>query len=242
MTWQQRRVFTQGERYGLTPHELGASFTVALAYRLTGPVEAGLLGRAVADIMARHAALRTSFETGDGDLVAVTHDDLSVPVPVIPVASEQEIADRVRSAVVDEPFPLDTGPLLRVRLLAAGPQDSVLIVAMHHIVSDGWSFGIFLRELSGLYNAYLRGESPRPPALPVQYGDYALWQSDQRTGDQQAYWRAQLRGLRPLPVPTDRPREGNNDRHSAQLGLRASPAVSCGNCTRSVRRTTLPCT
>jgi amino acid adenylation domain-containing protein len=220
LTWQQRRVFTQGERYGLTPHELGAGFfTVALAYRLTGPVEPGLLGRAVADIVARHAALRTSFETGDGDPVAVTHDDLSVPVPVIPVASEQEITDRVRSAVVDEPFPLGTGPLLRVRLLTVGPRDSVLIVAIHHIVSDGWSFGIFLRELSGLYNAYLRGESPRPPELPMQYGDYALWQSDQQTDDQQAYWRTRLRGLRPLPVPTDRPRDGNANRHSAQLGL-----------------------
>src|SRR6185437_4696409 len=74
LTWQQRRVFTQGERYGLTPHELGAGFfIIALSYRLTGPVELAPLRRAVAGIVARHAALRTSFETPDGDPVAVTH-------------------------------------------------------------------------------------------------------------------------------------------------------------------------
>lgn len=217
LTWQQQRVFTQGARYGLTPHELGAGFfIVALAYRLTGPVDAGALSRAVAGIVARHAALRTSFETGE---VAVTHDDLPVPVPVVPVATEEEIADAVRAAAVDEPFPLGTGPLLRVRLLGAGPREGVLVVAMHHIVSDGWSFGIFLRELSGFYNAYLRGEPPRAPELPVQYGDYAVWQSGRDTADQQAYWHTRLRGLQPLPVPTDRPRDGNADRHSIRLGL-----------------------
>jgi amino acid adenylation domain-containing protein len=220
LSWQQRRVFTQGTRHGLTSAELGAGFfIVAQAYRLTGPVDPELMGRAVHDIVARHAALRTSFETCDGELVAITHDDLFVPVPIIPVGTEQDIAVQVRSAVVDEPFRLDTGPLLRLRLLVAAPRNAVLVLAMHHIVSDGWSFGIFLRELSGIYNAYLRGESPRPPELAVQYGDYALWQSGRVTDDQQAYWRTRLRGLRPLPVPTDRPRGGTADRHSARLDL-----------------------
>src|SRR5262249_10817316 len=107
-------------------------------------------------------------------------------------------------------FDLERGPLLRVALLRLGAREHVLLFACHHVVSDGWSIGVFLRELSTLYPAFRAGQPLPLPALPVQYADYAAWQRGWLQGDvltqQLDHWRPQLSRLPSLVLPTDRPR------------------------------------
>ena len=110
-----------------------------------------------------------------------------------------------------EPFDLERGPLIRVKLVKIGAQEHVLFLTMHHIVSDGWSMGVLVRELGQLYEAFLKGEASPLKALPVQYADYAVWQRGWLQGEvlaeQMGYWREQLRGIPEImELPTDRPR------------------------------------
>jgi predicted N-acyltransferase len=227
LSWQQRRAFVQGRRYGLSAAELGGgTFLASGAYRLTGRIDPVLLARAVRAVVARHDALRTTFDMSGDEPEAVTHDEMPVPVDVIDVADEQELTARIRAAVADEPFDLGTGPLLRVRLLRVAPDEAVLIITTHHIVSDGWSFGVFLGELAQCYNAYRRDETPDLRDLPMRYGDYAIWQGEQPTEHQLASWRERLRGLAPLDLPTDRPRGKVANRRAEHVTVEL-PAPLC---------------
>ncbi|MFC7468932.1 condensation domain-containing protein [Actinomadura keratinilytica] len=184
-------------------------YNVVGALRLTGTLDEAALGSAVAGLVARHEALRTTFDAVDGRGVQVVHDTVEVPVRTVGVTGADEV-DAVLRAEAVRPFDLRTGPLLRVLLVRVAPTEHVLVMAMHHIVTDGWSMGIITRELSELYAAAVRGEDAVLPALPVQYPDFAVWQREQHTGDaldaQLAHWRTRLAGLEPLDLPTDRPR------------------------------------
>ncbi|OWA08458.1 non-ribosomal peptide synthetase [Streptomyces sp. CS227] len=184
-------------------------YNVVGALRLTGTLDEAALGSAVAGLVARHEALRTTFDAVDGRGVQVVHDTVEVPVRTVGVTGADEV-DAVLRAEAVRPFDLRTGPLLRVLLVRVAPAEHVLVLAMHHIVTDGWSMGIVTRELSELYAAAVRGEDAVLPALPVQYPDFAVWQREQHTGDaldaQLAHWRERLAGLEPLDLPTDRPR------------------------------------
>ncbi|MFF5617045.1 non-ribosomal peptide synthase/polyketide synthase [Streptomyces albidoflavus] len=184
-------------------------YNVVGALRLTGTLDEAALGSAVAGLVARHEALRTTFDAVDGRGVQVVHDTVEVPVRTVGVSGAGEV-DAVLRAEAVRPFDLRTGPLLRVLLVRVAPAEHVLVLAMHHIVTDGWSMGIITRELSELYAAAVRGEDAVLPALPVQYPDFAVWQREQHTGEaldaQLAHWRERLAGLEPLDLPTDRPR------------------------------------
>ncbi|MGW7688464.1 amino acid adenylation domain-containing protein [Streptomyces asiaticus] len=189
-------------------------YIVPGAVGVEGPLDTGLLRTAVAGIVRRHEALRTTFQLRDGAPVQVVHQHLDIDVPVTDLSGPRYTDADHRQWIEDalaEPFDIDAGPLLRVRLLRTGPDRSVLVVAMHHLVSDRWSIAVFLNELSELYEACAAGRPAQLPELSVQYGDFAAWQH-QHLGSGGwkrglAYWRAHLAGAPAvLDLPTDRPR------------------------------------
>ncbi len=184
--------------------------------RLTGPIDTEALRESFAGIVARHEALRTNFTAVDGRPRQVIKPSLPFEMPVIDLstragpdrdASVQRLATEESRTVFD----LECDPLLRASLLRLGAEDHVLLLTMHHIVSDGWSIGVLLRELAILYENLSGGNVPHLPELPVQYADYAIWQREWLRGEmlerQLAYWKKQLAGApEVLTFPTDRPR------------------------------------
>jgi amino acid adenylation domain-containing protein len=212
------------------------SYNIPAAIRLSGPLDAGALERALAAVMARHEVLRTTFATAEGRPVQVIHLPSEVKLPVLDLSARPEV-DReaaVRNEVAFEaelPFDLAEGPLLRGRLLRVSTDEHVLLLTMHHIVSDARTRTILSRELSALYGAYREGRPVELPALPIQYADYAAWQRSWLTGEvlgrKLAYWRAQLEGAtRALDLPTDRPRPAVPTRRGQRRMLRLSPELS----------------
>ncbi|HEX3759107.1 MAG TPA: amino acid adenylation domain-containing protein [Kofleriaceae bacterium] len=203
---QQRLWFLEQLEPGSAVHNL------AFAIRLTGTVDVGLLGQALGQIAERHEACRTVFPTVDGrpvpSLLPATAHHLAVDDLELRGAVSQ-LGPQTR-ALAHAPFDIAREPLVRVKLWRLGDREHAMAVVAHHLVSDGWSMGVFLFELFTLYAALRDGRSARLPALPIQYGDYAHWQ--QRRGKpaltaQRAYWRTQLGGELPvLDLPTDRVR------------------------------------
>ena len=186
------------------------------AVRLEGPLDVAVLRQALVEILRRHEALRTTFVVVDGQPCQVIALEPSLDLPVVdlralPEQAREEAARRLAAEGEIKLFDLATGPLLRVTALRLDDQEYVLLMTTHHIVCDGWSSGVLVRELAALYAAFRAGEpSPLPP-LPVQYADYAVWQRRLLEGPlkekQLAYWKQQLAGAPPLlELPTDRPR------------------------------------
>ncbi len=194
----------------------GAAYAIPAALRLEGPLATDALQRAVEEIVRRHEALRTTFSSLEGQPITVIHERVAVPLTITdlsPLAPpERELAMRREIALESRrSFDLASGPLLRARLLRLGPDEHVLVSAMHHIVSDGWSSNVFARELGVLYDAFAAGQPSPLPELPIQYGDFAAWQRDALGGDaldrQLAYWKKRLAGApASIDLPTDRPR------------------------------------
>ncbi|MFE6489548.1 condensation domain-containing protein, partial [Streptomyces sp. NPDC057757] len=203
------------------------AYTVPVALHLRGELDRAALARALDRLVDRHEILRTRFTEGpDGAPVQVV--DPRGELPLTPVDAAGWDDARLSEALHREayrPFDLTRGPLARASLLRRGPQEHVLLLAMHHIVTDGWSSWVLSQELEELYGALLADYPDRPdhpdrpdgadrakglPELPVQYADFALWQRRWLQGEvlegQAAYWREQLAGLEPLELPTDRPR------------------------------------
>ncbi|HEY0496346.1 MAG TPA: amino acid adenylation domain-containing protein, partial [Kutzneria sp.] len=169
-------------------------YNSGIGLRLRGPVDVDALQAALTALVARHESLRTTFDTVDGEIVQVIHSRGSLPLRRIDdIEAELEL-----------PFDLREGPLTRASLLELGPDDHVLLLCQHHIITDGWSVSLLVDELITLYT----GGKLRP--LTIQYADFALWQRERLTGRlrerQLAYWRRKLAGLAPLELPTDRPR------------------------------------
>ncbi|WP_143665057.1 non-ribosomal peptide synthetase, partial [Streptomyces cacaoi] len=185
-----------------------AAYNVLSVVRLRGALDRGAVQTAVDGLVARHEALRTTFVSVDGHGVQRVAAVRAVPVRVVEPGSAGT-AEVLREEAA-RPFDLRTGPLVRVVLVRESVDEHVLVLSLHHIVTDGWSMGVITRELSELYAAAVAGRAADLPELPVQYGDYALWQRERLSGDdlggQLSYWRRQLDGLEPLELPTDRPR------------------------------------
>ncbi|HKR49075.1 MAG TPA: amino acid adenylation domain-containing protein, partial [Pseudonocardiaceae bacterium] len=186
-----------------------AEYATRLGLRLRGELDIDALSAAFTGLVARHESLRTTFEQVDGQGMQVVHPPHQVELPVLDLSelapTEREIElDRVLAAASSQPFDLCRGPLMRPQLVRLGAQDHALILVMHHIVTDGWSMGVLLDELSARYRAV------EVTAPPVQYADFAAWQRAALTGpvldDGLAYWRRRLDGVPPLDLPTDRPR------------------------------------
>lgn len=191
-------------------------YNIPTAVRLEGPLDREAFGRSLNEILRRHEALRTTFRVQDGRPIQVIAPELEVPLFVVdlthlPKEEREDEASRLVQEEARQPFDLTEGPLLRARLLRLGDLDHIAAVTTHHIVADGWSMDVFVRELAVLYPAFLQGKASPLPELHVQYADFAQWQRQWLQGEvletQLAYWEEQLRD-QPLilDLPTDRPR------------------------------------
>src|SRR5215211_7282000 len=204
------------------------SYNIHRAIRVKGSLDAGALQKALGAIVARQEALRTTFAVVDGSPLQVISPALEVPLPVedlssLPGAEREEAVQQWVHEAAREPFDLERGPLFRARLLRLDEEEHVLLISMHHIVSDGWSMGVFWRELGALYEAFSGGEPSPLPELPIQYADYALWQRQWLTGEeldkQLGYWKEQLAELPVLELPTDHPRPAVQTHRGARREL-----------------------
>jgi surfactin family lipopeptide synthetase A len=209
--------FAQSRLWFLNQLEGGsATYNMPEPLQLTGDLDLAALEGAVAAIVERHAGLRTSFQTIEGTAVQVIEDRVRVPIPLVDLSqlSPEEQSQRLAEQAIaeaEQPFNLAQAPLLRLKLVRLAPTSHVLLLTIHHIISDGWSMGIFVDELTALYRSILTGEPADLPALPIQYADFAAWQRQWLTGDvlqtQVDYWKQQLATAPPrLELPTDRPR------------------------------------
>ena len=204
-------------------------YNIDHALRVPYWVDAAALSRAVNLIVARHDALRTRFITVDGEPQQEIVRSLEIDVPVIdlrerpPAEREAELL-RLATAEARRLFDLTRGPLLRVSLVRMGDAQTVLLLTMHHIISDGWSVQILLSELARCHAAFATGAEASLERLPIQYADFAVWQRRRLVGDVLeellSYWRAQLADLPLLNLPTDRPRPAMQTFAGATLPVR----------------------
>ncbi len=184
--------------------------------RFDGQLDVGSLEQTLNHIVNRHEVLRTHFSSSDDGPAQVVRVNSSLEFPVVDLSNlnpDIREIEAMRLAVEEtlEPFDLASGPLLRAKLLRLGPQQHILLLTFHHIVFDGWSQSILYREISTLYQAYSQGQAPELPSLPIQYGDFAVWQRQRLNSESldkaKAYWRRQLKNCPDiLTLPTDRPR------------------------------------
>ncbi|HSF31479.1 MAG TPA: condensation domain-containing protein [Candidatus Tectomicrobia bacterium] len=191
-------------------------FNVPYALRLTGECDSAILQQGCDEIIRRHEALRTTFAPVDGQLAQIITPTLSAPLTTIdlralPRDKREDEARRLAEEDARQPFNLAQGPLLRLSLLRMDEQEHVLILIMHHIISDGWSKSVFAHELAVLYDAFSAGEPSPLPELSIQYADFAHWQRHWQRNEvmaaQLVYWQQQLHDPPPvLELPMSRPR------------------------------------
>jgi aspartate racemase len=193
-----------------------ATYNIPFAHRLRGELSVDGLGRALAEIVRRHESLRTRFAAPDGEPMQEILPPEAVPLPVedlsgYPDHDREPEATRRSEAEAHIGFDLERGPLFRFRLLRLSERDHLLLMTFHHIIFDGWSEGVFFRELAALYASTLKQEPSSLPEPALQYPDYALWQRRAFEGGKLshslAYWKRTLAGVPPLlDLPTDFPR------------------------------------
>ncbi|HEX4962825.1 MAG TPA: non-ribosomal peptide synthase/polyketide synthase [Thermoanaerobaculia bacterium] len=214
------------------------AYNIANALHLEGRLDVAALHGSLAEIVRRHEALRTTFGEIAGEPVEVVVAPGAFPLPLmdlscLPAPRREAELRRLALADVRRPFDLARGPLLRAALVRLGDLGHAVLFAMHHIVGDGWSMGVLLRELSALYSAFSSGRPSPLPELAIQYPDFAVWQRNWLQGAileaQLSYWRGQLAGLPPeLGLPKDRPRPANPSYRGAHLPLILEPEVVVG--------------
>jgi len=207
--------FAQQRLWLLDRLEPGTSaYNMPFPARLLGSLDREALARALAEILRRHESLRTRFTTFDGVPVQVIEPPAAASLPLVDLSglsrpAAREEGDRLLATEAKTAIDIERGPLCRLALIHLDPSEHLLLVNMHHIISDGWSLGLFFNELSVLYEAFLGGRPSPLPELPIQYSDFAVWQRDWLQGpvleEQLAYWRGQLAGSpSALELPTDR--------------------------------------
>ncbi|RKH24696.1 non-ribosomal peptide synthetase, partial [Corallococcus sp. CA031C] len=213
-----------------------ALYNIPAAVRLEGALEVSALEQAFRELIRRHEALRTTFPTRNGQPV----QHIAAPAPLslrhlqLPPTEDTAREQHLRQLLTEEsqrPFDLAHGPLLRTLLVTLAPEQHVLLLTMHHIVSDGWSMGVLIRELTSLYSAFRDGLPSPLPALPIQYADYSAWQRDGQHGEvleaQRAYWLRQLaEAPGALDLPTDHPRSATPSSQGATHPVHLSGSLS----------------
>src|SRR5580704_5665983 len=210
------------------------TFNMAYQMWLDGPLDSEALQRAIKALAARHAALRTTIVALDGVPEQVVASTAAVPMERVDLSSAADGDAQAESIAADRacrPFDLAAGPLIRTALIAVRGDRHLLVLVMHHIISDGLSLEILVRELSALYRAETAGQPAALPAPWMEYGDYALWQHDRMRGEelerQLSYWREQLRGApEVLPLPTGRPRPARASWYGADAVATVSAATT----------------
>jgi amino acid adenylation domain-containing protein len=213
----------------------GATYNLMVAVRLAGSLDRVALARSVGEIVRRHETLRTSFRVEGGvpvQVVSPAADPLLglLDLAGLPAAARDREVLRLARSEAGRPFDLTRGPLARMELARLGDADHVLVLTCHHIVSDGWSLGVFVRELAVLYRAFSEGRPAPLPEPTLHYRDFARWQRGWLQGDvlaaQLAYWRRKLAGAPRLRLPTDRPRSTAQTTRGATLPLRVAAPVA----------------
>lgn len=191
------------------------AFNIPMRFHLNGPLDLGLLKRTLAMIAERHESMRTHFEEENGELQQVVSPTVAFDVPVhdvsfLPAERKQMEADRLASEEARRPFSLNHGPLWRAELVRLGEQEHIFHVTAHHAIFDGSSMTVFTEELAAIYRALHAGKEPDLEPLPIQYGDFSVWQKEFLEGPevkgQIEFWKKQLEGMREVEVPSPRPR------------------------------------
>ncbi|HEV2706445.1 MAG TPA: condensation domain-containing protein, partial [Pyrinomonadaceae bacterium] len=210
LSFAQERLWFWEQLQPFTP-----TYNLSAAFRLRGELDVAALEQSFNEIVRRHEVLRTSFTDGEGvpGQFIAPHVTLKLKVVDLSGLPEDEREREARRVVGEEgarPFELTQTPLLRVGLLRLGEREHVAFISMHHIISDGWSIGVLVKEVAELYDAFRTGRASTLPELPIQYADFAAWQRGWLRGEvletQLAYWKEQLRGAAQLQLPTDRER------------------------------------
>jgi amino acid adenylation domain-containing protein len=224
LSFAQQRLWIQDQLNPAT-----ASYNIPLAVRLDGKFDLDAFEQTIGEVIRRHEVLRTSFpRAGDLPVQAIAPAELmSVPVVnlcELPGAARESEALRLAVEEARLPFDLARGPLLRIRILRLDEERHYVLFTMHHIISDGWSMGVLVRELAVLYDAFSTGKPSPLPELPVQYADFAYWQrrwlQEGAEETQLAYWQQQLAGSQPvLRLRTDRPHPSIQTFQSATQSL-----------------------
>jgi amino acid adenylation domain-containing protein/thioester reductase-like protein len=206
------------------------AYNVAAAVRLRGRLLPEVLQDSLRELVARHEILRASFPAVDGVPMQRVAPGVELAIPLVDLtgvsaAQREVLAAQLAAEQAVQPFDLGRGPLLRAELLQLGGQEHVLLLTAHHIVCDGWSVGVAVRELGLLYEALSQGRPTEPPPA-IQYADFAAWQrrliAGQDLAGQRAYWREKLAGSPVLELPTDRPRPPVPSSAGARVGFELS--------------------
>jgi len=230
LSFAQRRLWLLAQ---LDP--ASTAYHIPAALRLTGRLDHAALVDALTQLVARHESLRTCFFATEGEPVQQILPALTVPFMLVdlrqrPVEEREAAAANQAHVAMQVPFDLAAGPLLRATLFQLAEDDAILLVLMHHIVTDGWSIPILLREVAELYLAQVESRAATLPLLPLHYADYAHWQRQWLQGEvleqQLAYWRTQLAEAPALlALPTDRPRPARPTYQAAAFSITLAPAV-----------------
>jgi amino acid adenylation domain-containing protein len=232
LSFAQQRLWFLAQMEGVSQ-----AYHMPLGLRLEGALDTDALRRALDRIVARHEALRTTFVMRDGTpLQRIADAQCGFALQEHDLQSQAQAQDELAALVAQEagaPFDLAQGPLIRGRLIRLADEEHVLLVTMHHIVSDGWSQGILINEFSALYNAYRAGRDDPLPVLAIQYADYAAWQRRWITGEvlqaQTAYWQQTLADAPVLlQLPTDHPRPAQQDYAGAFVEWELDAALTQG--------------
>ncbi|MEO0406589.1 MAG: amino acid adenylation domain-containing protein [Cyanobacteria bacterium P01_A01_bin.135] len=211
-------------------------YVIPAVLRLEGALQVEALQRSLEAIARRHDILRTCFVAEAGQPYQQVAASVELPLPVLEMsqASESAVQAQIQQAIA-APFDLAQAPLLRCQLIQLASQQHLLVVAIHHIVADYWSLRVLMTEIAALYPALAQGQSPQLPKLAIQYADYATWQRQQlseeeqssRLAQQLAYWKQQLNGPPPLlELPTDFPRPPVQTFRGARQSFALSPQLS----------------
>ncbi len=192
------------------------AYNLLSVIRLTGPLDVTALQQSLDKVIERHEVLRTIFTDHDGNAQQVILPSLALDLTVVDLretahdSAPESKVPALAMELVQTPFDLASGPLLRVKLLRLGEDQYGLLQTIHHIVYDAWSSGIFARDLSHFYSAIVKGETPAVQPLSIQYGDFAIWQHERFQADEfndgLEYWKRQLADLIPLQMPAAHPR------------------------------------
>jgi amino acid adenylation domain-containing protein len=214
------------------------AYHIPLGLKLRGVLEVGALRRALDRVVERHEALRTTFVQVGGEAEQRIHGVEESRFDLVEHDlrgrgdAEEELV-RMTEEEAGEEFDLEGGPLVRGRLVRLGEEEHALLITMHHIVSDGWSMGVLVEELSALYGAYVRGEGDPLPELGVQYVDYAVWQREWMGGEvlreQGEYWKKELEGAPALlELAADHERPEQQDFRGGVVGVMLDEELTAG--------------
>lgn len=210
-------------------------YNIPLALHLTGSLNKPALEQTFNEIVRRHEALRTTVSIQSGQPVQVINPMLTITLPVIdlrqlPQAEREIQARQLTTQEAQRPFNLSTDSLLQVKLLWLDETEYILLLTMHHIVSDGWSIGVLIQEIAALYTAFASNQPSPLAKLTIQYADFAYWQRQWLLGEvlekQLSYWQKQLDGISMLNLPTDRPRLAAQSYQGARQPLQLSKNLS----------------